>query len=95
MIATTADRVFIVFAIFVGIAAGAIYALVPASRGIGVAPYFWVLIAFAVFEILAVYLRGGGAQPLISMATRLIGFALALGLMVLVPWMAGVELKLF
>jgi hypothetical protein len=93
--AATTDRVFIVFAILVGIAAGAVYAWVPQSRSIGLAPYFWVLIAFALFEGIAVYLRGGGAQPLIAMSTRLIGFVIALALMAGIPMAAGVEMKLF
>jgi len=54
-----------------------------------------VLIAFALFEGVAVYRRGSGMGPPISMPTRLIGFALALGLMVLIPWAGGVELKLY
>jgi hypothetical protein len=89
------DRIFLVFAVLVGVAVGGVIVLVPQSRSIGLAPYFWVLIAFALFEGIAIYRRGGGMSPPISMPTRLIGFALALGLMVLIPWAAGAELKLF
>jgi hypothetical protein len=89
------DRVFLVFAVVVGVAVGVVIVLVPQSRSIGLAPYFWVLIAFALFEGVAVYRRGSGMGSPISMPTRLIGFALALGLMVLIPWAGGVELKLY
>ena len=89
------DRVFLVFAVVVGVAVGVVIVLVPQSRNIGLAPYFWVLIAFALFEGVAVYRRGSGMGPPSSMPTRLIGFALALGLMVLIPWAGGVELKLY
>ena len=44
------DRIFIAFALVVGIAVGGVIVLVPQSRAIGLAPYFWVLIAFALFE---------------------------------------------
>ena len=44
------DRVFLVFAVVVGVAVGVVIVLVPQSRNIGLAPYFWVLIAFALFE---------------------------------------------
>jgi hypothetical protein len=89
------DRVFLVFAVLVGVLSGGVILLVPQSRSIGLAPYFWVLIAFALFEGYLLYHRGRGIGPPISMPTRLIGFALALGLMVLIPWVGGAELKLF
>jgi hypothetical protein len=91
----TVDRIFIVFAVAVGAAIGAVLVAVPQSRAASLPPYFWILIAFAVFEVLAIYLRGGAWAPPIAMATRLIGFALALALMILIPLAAGVPLKLF
>ena len=91
----TIDRIFIVFAVVVGLAVGNVIVLVPQSRSIGLAPYFWVLIAIALFEGVAVYLRGSGMAPPITMPTRLTGFAIALALMVIIPWMMGVELKMF
>ena len=89
------DRFFIAFAVLVGVAVGGVIVLVPQSRTIGLAPYFWILIAFALFEGVAVYRRGSGMGPPISMPARLIGFVIALALMLLIPWAAGVELKLF
>jgi hypothetical protein len=55
------DRIFLAFALVVGIAVGGVIVLVPQSRAIGLAPYFWVLIAFALFEG-AIYARRGGAR---------------------------------
>ena len=89
------DRIFIVFAIIVGVAVGGVIVLVPQSRTIGLAPYFWVLIAFALFEGIVYARRGRAAGPPITMTTRIIGFAIALALMVLIPMAAGIELKFF
>jgi hypothetical protein len=92
---TSINRIFIVFAFLVGIAVGGVIALVPQSRTIGLPPYFWVLIAFALFEGIAHFRRGGAVGPPISMPTRLIGFAIALALMVFIPMAAGIEMKMF
>jgi hypothetical protein len=92
---TGINRIFLVFAFLVGIAVGGIIVLVPPSRTIGLPPYFWVLIAFALFEGIAHFQRGGAAGPPITMPTRLIGFAIALALMVFIPMAAGIEMKMF
>ena len=81
----TIDRIFIVFAIAVGIAVGGVIVLVPQSRSIALAPYFWVLIAFALFEGVVYARRGTAARPPIAMPTRIVGFVIALGLMALIP----------
>jgi hypothetical protein len=88
-------RIFIVFAALTGLAAGAILVWVPQSRDIGLAPYFWVLIAFALFEGAVFARRGAAGGPPISMLTRIAGFALALVLMFMIPQAAGVPIKLF
>ena len=89
------DRIFIIFAIVVGAAVGGVIVLVPQSRTVALAPYFWVLIAFALFEGIVYARRGSAAGPPITMPTRIIGFAIALALMALIPMAAGVELKFF
>lgn len=89
------DRIFIAFALVVGIAVGGVIVLVPQSRAIGLAPYFWVLIAFALFEGAIYARRGGPAGPAISMQTRIVGFAIALALMFFIPLAAGIEVKMF
>ncbi len=89
------NRIFIVFAVAVGAAVGGVIVLVPQSRTIGLAPYFWVLIAFALFEGVVYASRGRAAGPPITMPTRIIGFAIALALMVLIPMAAGIEMKIF
>ena len=89
------DRIFLVFALVVGIAVGGVIVLAPQSRAIGLAPYFWVLIAFALFEGASYARHGGTAGPAISMQTRIIGFAIALALMFFIPLAAGIEVKMF
>ena len=89
------DRIFLVFAFIVGLASGGVIALVPQSRNIGLEPYFWVLIAFALFEVVAYFRRGGAGGPPISMQTRIVGFAIALTLAFLIPMGAGIEVKMF
>ena len=87
--------IFIGFAFVVGLATSAIVVLVPKSREFWISPYFWVLIAFALFEGAVHASRGGAAGPPITMQTRLIGFAIAIALVMLIPRAAGIELKLF
>jgi len=89
------DRIFIVFAAAVGIVIGMVLVVEPQSQSAAIPPYFWIFIAFALFEIAAIYLRHAGWGPPIAMRTRLIGFVLALALMIGVPLAAGVPLKLF
>lgn len=90
----TTDRVFVIFAVIVGVATGGVIVLVPQSRDIGLAPYFWVLIAFALFEGAVYASRGGAAGSPIAMQTRVIGFIIALALMFLIPTAAGIQIKL-
>ena len=87
--------IFIAFAIVVGVATSAVVVLVPQSRDFWISPYFWVLIAFALFEGVVHASRGAAAGPPITMQTRLIGFAIAIALVMLIPRAAGVELRLF
>jgi hypothetical protein len=89
------DRIFLVFAAAVGLIAAAILVYVPASRTLSLPPYFWVLIALALFDG-GMYARGNGAKgTMIEPFTRIAGFVIALGLLFTVPMAAGVDLKMF
>ena len=46
----TIDRLFIAFMTVCGLATAGILVFFPRSREFGIAPYFWVLIAMAIFE---------------------------------------------
>ena len=88
----TIDRMFIAFMTLCGLATAGVLVLFPQSREFRIAPYFWVLIAMAVFEGIA-YARGRGAPgTVIEMDARLIGFAIAIALMLGIPYLAGLPL---
>ena len=89
------DRIFVGFMALVGIAIGFVLVVAPESRDYRVPPYFWVLIAMAIFE-LAAFARGRGAPgTVLTMQARLAGFALAVVLMVVIPIFAGSPGRLF
>lgn len=91
----TVNRLFLIYATVIGAAAAAILVWIPASRTIAIPPYFWVLIALALFDG-AAYMRGGGAPgTMISPVVRFGGFAIAMGLLLVLPQAAGIEIKLF
>jgi hypothetical protein len=91
----TLDGFFVAFMILIGIAVGIILVVVPDSRNYRVPPYFWVLVAMAIFE-LAAFARGQGAPgTMLSMQARLAGFVLAIVLMVVIPIFAGAPGRLF
>lgn len=87
----TIDRIFIGFMIVVGVAVGVIVTLRPEVRELRVSPYFWVLIAMVLFEVLN-YVRGRGAPgTTLAMEARLLGFVLAIVLMIVIPTLAGLR----
>jgi hypothetical protein len=87
-------RIFVVYAIVVGLIVGGVIVLYPQSRDLALAPYFWVLIAFGVFELVA-FARSNNGGPPITGTTRILSFAIALALMVLIPMAAGMPMKIF
>ncbi len=87
-------RIFIIYATVVGLIVGGVIVLYPQSRDFTVAPYFWILIAFGVFELVA-FARSSNGGPPITGTTRIISFAIALVLMVVIPMAAGMPMKIF
>ena len=57
---TAINRIFLAFMIVVGLAAGATLVARPELREFRILPYFWILIAIALFEF-AAFARGRGA----------------------------------
>ncbi|MCW5692369.1 MAG: hypothetical protein KIT48_08395 [Pseudolabrys sp.] len=84
------DWIFFGFCLVTGIAAGVISVMVPESGTMAVSPYFWVLIAVALFETVAIYLRGFEYGPPLTMKTRVLGFCLGIGAMVVIRLGGGV-----
>jgi hypothetical protein len=87
----TSDRMLVLFMGVVGTVIGLLLVAKPELRDVRISPYFWVLIAMAMFE-LAAHARGGGA---VSMPARLIAFVLAIALMILIPVAASSPGRLF
>ena len=92
---TPVNRAFLGFMIVAGLAAGALLVAKPELRDFRISPYFWILIAMALFEF-AAFARGRGAPgTTIAMEIRLLGFVLAVVLMVAIPVVAGSPGRLF
>ena len=91
----TIDRIFLAFMAVCGIAAGVILIVAPEARNMRIPPYFWVLIAMALFELVAFARGGGAAGTVVAMEARLCGFVLAIVLMVAIPIVTGSPARLF
>jgi len=91
----TINHLFLGFMVLAGAAAGAVVVAKPEVRDFRVPPYFWVLIAMALFEF-AAFARGRGAPgTTVAMEVRLLGFVLGIVLMVVIPVLAGAPGRLF
>jgi hypothetical protein len=85
----TTDHIFIGFMGAVGFAAGAILIAMSETRDLSVPPYFWVLIAMGLFEITLFAFWRGVPGRMVSNGARLLGFVLAVVIMVVMPILAG------
>ena len=91
----TIAKLFFGYMTLIGLAIGAIVVAVPRVMEFWIKPYFWVIIAVALFDA-AVYLKVGKRPHLmLSMDARLIGFVIGVVLMVLVPTLAGSPARFF
>lgn len=87
---TRVDWIFFGYSLLVGLAAAALYILVPESRTFGVSPYFWLIVTIAIFEAVVMYLRGFEYGPPLQMKSRIAGFFIAVGIFLLLRTSAGV-----
>jgi len=78
----TIDRIFLIFMALFGIAAGAILITWPEARNLRIMPYFWVLMAMALFELVQFARTRGAPGTVVSIEARLFGLVLAVVLMV-------------
>ena len=85
----TIDRIFIVFMTLCGLIIAGLVMFFPRSSDFFIPPYFWVLIPMALFEAIAFARNRGAPGPVITMETRLIGFVIAIALMLVIPYLAG------
>ena len=90
----TINHLFLAFMGVVGAAVGIIL-VKPETRDYRISPYFWMLLAMALFELLA-FARGRGAPgTAVTMDIRVSGFLMAIVLMVVIPIVAGSSVRLF
>jgi hypothetical protein len=90
----TINHLFLAFMGVVGAAVGIIL-VKPETRDYRISPYFWMLLAMALFELLA-FARGRGAPgTAVTMDVRVSGFLMAIVLMVVIPIVAGSSGRLF
>ena len=67
----------------------------PETGDFRVSPYFWVLLAMGLFELLA-FARGRGAPgTAVTMDVRVSGFLMAIVLMVVIPIVSGSSARPF
>ena len=85
----TIDRIFFGYMVLVGIVTGAILAAAPAAGDFWIKPYFWVLVAVALFEAGTSLYRRTTPGALLTMQARVIGFVIGIALMVAIPTLAG------
>ena len=79
----------------VGILTGAILIAAPSAGDSWFKPYFWVLIAVALFDGLAALNRHLQPGPALAMEARLLGFVIGIVLMVAMPSIAGSSSRFF
>ena len=91
----TMDKLFFGYMALVGAASGALLVAFPHSQDFFIKPYFWVMIAVAVFD-LAAYARARNAPgTMLAMNARLFGFVIGVVLMVVIPTLAGSSVRFF
>jgi hypothetical protein len=87
------DRQFYFFMAIVGTLSGMILARSPEARDIAIRPVFWLLIAVAGFDLFS-YLRGRAATGgMLGFNARVLGFAIGIIWMILIPYLAGVPVR--
>lgn len=83
------DRIFFGYMVLVGTATGAILVAAPYVQSYAVKPYFWVLIAVGLFDVVVYAVKGAAPAKTLTMNARLIGFGIGIALMVAIPVLAG------
>ena len=92
----TIDRLFFGYMALVGALTGAILVAVPRAGESWFKPYFWVLLAVAVFEGATFLLQPGQtAKKALSMEARLLGFVIGIVLMIAIPTLAGSSARFY
>jgi hypothetical protein len=91
----TIDRIFFGYMALAGAAAGALLVAAPQLQDFWIKPYFWVMIAVALFDLGIYLIRRKAPEKILSMNARLIGFVVGIVLLVLIPTLAGSPAQFF
>ena len=91
----TINRIFFCYMTIVGALTGAILIAVPSAGDGWFRPYFWVLVAVALFDVSATLVLRSPPGAALAMQTRLIGFGIGITLMVALPSIAGTPTRFF
>jgi uncharacterized membrane protein HdeD (DUF308 family) len=87
------DRTFYFFMAAVGIFAGLVLVRSPEAGDLPIRPVFWILIAVGAFDLVT-YLRGRAATGgLLPFNARILGFAIGIIWMMLIPYLAGTQVR--
>jgi hypothetical protein len=89
------DRLFYLYMSAVGIVAGIALVMAPWTANGTVKPFFWILIAVALFDVVA-YARGRNAPgTMITSGARAFGFLAGGAVMLVITLIAGVQVPFF
>jgi hypothetical protein len=91
----TIDKMYFGFMALVGIAIGAILIAAPRVADFSIKPYFWVVIAVALFDLGAYLIKRNAPGTMLTMQARLLGFVIGIVLMVVIPTLAGLTARFF
>ena len=91
----TTRHVFLAYMTAVGLAAGAIIVIAPQVTEFWLKPYFWVLIAVAVFDGALFLISRTTPTAMLPMDARMLGFVIGAVLMVAIPTVAGTPATFF
>ena len=86
-------QIFYAYMGLVGLATGAVLIAVPAEHEFFVAPYFWILISIALFEVGTSLVRRTAASAVLNMPERLIGLGVGITAMVAIPLITGAPVR--
>lgn len=89
----TLDKIFYAYMALAGLAAGAALVASPPLRDGFIAPFFWILIAVALFEVGNMLVPRPGKVVTLTNISRGIGFLIGMALLVAVTMLAGVSVR--
>jgi hypothetical protein len=93
--AMSTRTLFFVYMTLVGVVSGAIIVAAPQVTEFWVKPYFWALLAVAVFDAAIFLISKKMPAAMLPMNARVIGFVVGAVLMVAIPSIAGTQAKFF